>query len=217
MQKTDWKDMSRILGSAAAICWDEVWPWDQRANLEEYLKDTLDDDTWGGAWQIGVAAWKLRTTIVVFMPGAEPLIFGQGDLVWGLGFTVNADGSGGHYDAYQPFCQQETEAEQIREQPDKVEQPRVTLTGLHQGIQGITAPTLVGEDQDISKGTLVLSELLARRKKRLNGAFRGKSHMLLLSVNVGGSREALEWALGQGCNILLFKNIVCWEIRSKAS
>ena len=98
--------------------------------MEEFLKDTSDVDTWGGAWQIGVAAWTFRTTIVVFMTGAEPLIFGQGDLVWGLGFTVNADGSGGNYDAYQPFCQQETEAEQIREPLEKVEQPRVTLRGL---------------------------------------------------------------------------------------
>ena len=35
--KTDWKDMRRILGSAAAACWDEVWPWDQRANLADFL------------------------------------------------------------------------------------------------------------------------------------------------------------------------------------
>ena len=34
---------------------------------------------------------------------------------------------------------------------------------------------------------------------------QGKAHMLILSVNVGGGREALEWALGHDCIVLLIQ------------
>ena len=70
---------------------------------------------------------------------------------------------------------------------------QVMPEGTHKGVLGVRAAFLNTEGlQEIVKGTLVLSELLARRKKRLNGGLQGKTHMLMLSVNVGGSREALE-------------------------
>ena len=76
-----WQQMRRELCAAAQICWDEVWPWDARAHLPEFLRETDDDRVWGGAWQIGVAAWKFKALIVVFTEGKEPLTFGEGERV----------------------------------------------------------------------------------------------------------------------------------------
>ena len=85
-------------------------------------------------------------------------------------------------------------------------QTETSQEGHHQGVWGVLA-TLgnQGDEEDIAKCTLLLSELLGRRKKRLNSGLRGKGHILVLSVNVGGSREAIEWALGQDCNVLLIQ------------
>jgi hypothetical protein len=183
--KEDWRAMRRVLGLAASECWDVIWPWDHRAHLEEFLKDTAGNDTWGGAWQLGVAAWKFQTTIVVFMQGAEPLIFGQGDLVWGLGFSANPDGSGGHYDVYQATCPQSLEGANRTEPSRDLVNGIVQAVpeGTHQGVPGVRATLQSTEGlQEIVRGTFVLSELLATRKKRLNGGLQGKTHMLMLSV-----------------------------------
>ena len=54
----------------------------------------------------------------------------------------------------------------------------------------------------VTIATLELSELLRKRRKRLNCGLHGKDALLILSVNVGGSREVVEWALEQDCTIL---------------
>ena len=85
-------------------------------------------------------------------------------------------------------------------------QTEASQEGFHQGVRGVLA-TLgsQGGEEDIVNGTLLLSELLGRRKKRLNNGLRGKEHLLVLSVNVAGSREAIEWALEQDCSVLMIQ------------
>ena len=76
-----------------------MWAWDARANLAQCVQETLTHGVWGGGWQIGIAAWLYGVSIYVFMNGQEPIMFGQGQQVWGLSYSVNPDGFGGHYDA----------------------------------------------------------------------------------------------------------------------
>ena len=53
--------------------------------------------------------------------------------------------------------------------------------------------------------TLVLSELLRKGRKRLDAGLGAKQTLVIMSVNVGGSREALEWALEQDCAVLMIQ------------
>ena len=71
------------------------------AILGEYPREIRDLSVGGGGWQLGVAAWRYQAQIVVFMEGAKPMTFCLGLKIWGLRYSANQDGAGGHYDVPQ--------------------------------------------------------------------------------------------------------------------
>ena len=79
---------------------------------------------------------------------------------------------------YQATCPQSLEdANRIVQQDGGIAQGAVQVMpeGIHQGVPGVRDAVLIEGLQEMVKGTLVLSELLARRKKRLNGGLQGKN------------------------------------------
>ena len=123
-----------------------------------------------------------RRLAVVFMEGALPQTFGEGERVWGLGYSTNLDGSGGHYDVYQangaltrrqPSLDEPNHRDVlISNQHRNAYEPKPKIPdrdgGTHTGIRGIKATFGLLEGKEVVvKTQLILSEQLGKTCKKL--------------------------------------------------
>jgi hypothetical protein len=184
--------------------------------LAGFKKDIEDVSVWGNAWHIGVASWVFKVTILVFMDAENPQVFGEGEWTWALKFSVNHDGSGGHYDVLKVLAHKEVEVqdevgdlqrqskrETVGKEGTEVDKFMDAPKGTHGGVPGVKVQGhWLNADFVVDKLHLDLNTLTkAPKKGKLGRSQNGRA--TILSVNLGGSREALGWALEQEVDILI--------------
>ena len=188
----DQRSVREQIATKGEEIWGTLCPWDSGEELRHFLVDGRTEGQYGNALHIAVAAQKWNVQIEVHHHNREPDCFpdqnpGQ---TWHL---LYHDVGGGHYDVFEPSDGDSD----IRSQPETVkdaaERPTAHTAGAPQ-TTGAPCPKHTSQEADSPK-----------RTKRAIKHLGGNLDHTILSLNVGGSRDAIELAFQSNCDVILLQ------------
>ena len=189
-------EVRRTIAAISVAEWRDICPWDDGTALAGFQEETLNPRAWGGALQIAAMA-RIRGVAVLVHTDFGLQVFGQGPS-WQIRHTINP----AHYDVIEPDpvtdgtgdCRRGKAAPALDKSQDD------DTTGNSKGDPSREEGPTIEED----KGGAPLRGRPVINKQKGNHP-RGQNETKILTINIGGSKEALGNALQMDAHILLIQ------------
>ena len=187
-------EVRRTIARISREQWSDICPWDDGSALVDFRAQTTDMGEWGGALQIAAMA-RIRGVAILVHTDFGLQVFGHGPS-WHIRHNLNP----GHYDVIEPDQHQQGEEDDSargakgNKTEAEADGTKNRTDDKHDGRKAMPA--------EEGKQDRPRRPLLNKGEKTTLG---GKREATVLTINVGGSREALGNAFQAKAHILLIQ------------